>query len=289
MRMLIAVRGTRHSQATLQLSAYVLEACRDCDPPTVMTVIAQGSDRRRADATLARAADQLALSGAEVHTLAAQGSPAREIVREAGHGGYHVVVVGEGPPDRRSACLSRRSTTWRVVEEAPCSVLIAKGRISPIRRILLCDSGAHDSSALGDFTARLANALGGDEEVTVLHVMSQMGAGPGVEGHQLQADVNELIAEHTPEGDLLERDLEVLDQPGVRPRPLVRRGLVVDEILAEARKGLYDLVIIGAHRGQGWQRFLLDDLAFKIAAGLDRPVLVARVRVPQLVAQALAG
>jgi nucleotide-binding universal stress UspA family protein len=289
MRMLIAIRGTRHSQATLQLSAYALEACRDCKAPTVMTVMAGGSDRRRADAILAKAADQLALSGGEVHTLVVQGSPVREITREASSGGYHLVVVGERPPDRHPARLSRRSTTWHIVEQAPCSVLIAKGRISPIRRILLCDSGAHDSPALGDFTARLANAMGSDEEVTVLHVMSQMGAGPGVEGRQLRADVNELIAERTPEGELLERDLAVLDQSGVRPRPLVRRGLVVDEILAEARNGLYDLVIIGAHRGQGWQRFLLDDLAFKIAAGLDRPVLIARVRVPELVDKTPAG
>jgi nucleotide-binding universal stress UspA family protein len=281
MRMLIAIRGTRHSQGTLQLSAYVLEACRTCEAPTVMTVMAQGSERRRADAILASAVDRLALSGLEIHTLAAQGSPVGEIVREASNGGYHLVIVGEQPPERHPARLSRRSTTWRVVEEAPCSVLIAKGRMSPIRRILLCDSGAHDTPALGDFTARLTTALGGDEEVTVLHVMSQIGAGPGVEGRQLRADVSELIAERSPEGELLERDLEVLDQPGIRPRPLVRRGLVVDEILAEARIGLYDLVIIGAHRGQGWQRYLLDDLAFKIAAGLDRPVLVARLRVAE--------
>jgi nucleotide-binding universal stress UspA family protein len=273
MRMLIAIRGTRRSQATLQLCAYVLEACRHCEKPTVMTVIARDSDRRRADAILAGAKERLALCGEEIHTLVAVGQPAREIVREASTGGYQVVVIGEPQSDRYPAHLSRRSTTWRVVEGAACSALIAKGRISPIRRILLCDSGAHDSPALGDFTARLADSFGGDEEVTVLHVMSQIGAGPGVEGHQLQVGADE----HTPEGELLERDLEALDKPGVRPRPLVRRGLVVDEILDEARSGPHDLIIIGAHRGRGWQRFLLEDLAFKIAEGADRPVLVARV------------
>ena len=39
---------------------------------------------------------------------------------------------------------------------------------------------------------------------------------------------------------------------------------------------VYDLVVIGAHREQGWQRFLLDDLAQKILAHIDRPVLVVR-------------
>jgi len=39
---------------------------------------------------------------------------------------------------------------------------------------------------------------------------------------------------------------------------------------------MYDLVVIGAHRDEGWQRFLLDDLARKIVVRLDRPVLVLR-------------
>jgi nucleotide-binding universal stress UspA family protein len=50
----------------------------------------------------------------------------------------------------------------------------------------------------------------------------------------------------------------------------------VDEILAEARSGDYDLVVIGAHRGAGWERLLLDDLAHQIIEQMDRPVLVVR-------------
>jgi nucleotide-binding universal stress UspA family protein len=56
----------------------------------------------------------------------------------------------------------------------------------------------------------------------------------------------------------------------------VRHGLVVDEILAEAQRGDYDLVVIGAYRSEGWQRILLDDQAHKIIVQLDRPVLVVR-------------
>jgi nucleotide-binding universal stress UspA family protein len=103
-----------------------------------------------------------------------------------------------------------------------------------------------------------------------------MSAGPGVRGQQLRAGVAELITEHTPEGKLLEADMEILEQPGITPRRIVRRGLVVDEILAEAKAGDYDLVVIGAHRDEGWQRFLLDDLARKIVVRPDRPVLVLR-------------
>jgi nucleotide-binding universal stress UspA family protein len=57
---------------------------------------------------------------------------------------------------------------------------------------------------------------------------------------------------------------------------MVRHGLVVEEILAEAQCGDYDLVVIGAHRGEGWRRILLDDLAHEIINYVDRPILVVR-------------
>jgi nucleotide-binding universal stress UspA family protein len=106
--------------------------------------------------------------------------------------------------------------------------------------------------------------------------MSQITAGPGASGEQLQADAEELIQNHAPEGQLLERDIQILEQLNLHPRPKVRHGLVVDEILTEARDGDYDLVVIGAHRGEGWRRILLDDLAHQIIGQLDRPVLVVR-------------
>jgi nucleotide-binding universal stress UspA family protein len=103
-----------------------------------------------------------------------------------------------------------------------------------------------------------------------------MGAGPGIDGHQLRADADALILEQAPEGELLGRDLQALRNKGYPCIPKVRHGLVVEEVLAEARMGDYDLVIIGAHRGTGWRRILLDDIAHQIVVGLDRPVLVVR-------------
>jgi nucleotide-binding universal stress UspA family protein len=106
--------------------------------------------------------------------------------------------------------------------------------------------------------------------------MSQMTAQPGIQGRQLRADAEELIAENSPEGKLLQQDIRSLSRSGIQPRPRVRHGLVVDEILAEARAGDYDLVIIGARHANGPQYILLDDLAQRIVSRLDRAVLVVR-------------
>jgi nucleotide-binding universal stress UspA family protein len=74
----------------------------------------------------------------------------------------------------------------------------------------------------------------------------------------------------------LARDVQGLDQLNIHPRPKVRHGLVVDEILAESQSQHYDLIVIGAHRGEGWHRILLDDLTRQIIQKADRPVFVAR-------------
>ena len=62
----------------------------------------------------------------------------------------------------------------------------------------------------------------------------------------------------------------------VHPIPKIRHGLVLDEILREAQNGDYDLVVIGSHRYDGLQGYLLDNLARKLIARLDRSVLVLK-------------
>jgi len=276
MRILIATDGSPHTEDTLRLGAQL--ARRADEPPTVLTVIKHMADcpSVSADAILARARKLLEAQVSSVRTKVRVGSPVEEIIREAQEGNYGLLIVGQRRARNRMTLCLLGSTAMRVAARAPCPVIVAKGQVGPIRRILLCDSGVESPSVLSRFTARLADLLEGEEEVTILHVMSQMSAGPGVSGKQLRASVEELIKEHAPEGELLEQGLQVLKRPGIHPHPKVRHGLVVDEILQDAQSGDYDLVVIGAHRGERWQRILLDDLASKILARLDRPVLVVR-------------
>jgi nucleotide-binding universal stress UspA family protein len=199
-----------------------------------------------------------------------------QILQEVEENGYDLVIVGErlriGGRLRRFLGSASRT----VAEQASCPVLVAKGPVRSFRHLLLCDGGAASPPLLDRFMAQLPWMLDAEEEITVLHVMSQMSAGPGVHGEQLRADVEALMAERAPEGDLLEHDLEVLERSNLHARAKVRHGLVVDEILEEARGGDYDLVIIGAHPNEGWRRILLDDLAHRLLVRLNRPVLVVR-------------
>lgn len=287
MRILIAIDGSSQAKAVLSLGAYLARSGLAGQPPVLLTVARHDKDRAQAERLLAGARQTLPFNGVEGKVRV--GRPDYEILNEAQENRYDMLLIGEGwRPRRFLARAADRLTAARVAERAPCPVLVVLGRGQPlgverpIRRILLCDSGARSTlNATGGeappvhrFTTRLAEWLGGEEEVTVLHVMSQLSAGPGVRGQQLRANADELVAGHTPEGKLIEQDVQALNRPGLHPQAKVRHGLVVEEILEEARSGDYDLVIIGAHQETGWQRFLLDDLAHQILLSADRNVLV---------------
>lgn len=279
MKILIATGGSSHSEKALRFGAQIVQHAGET--PTVLTVVRRKQDLGQAEAVLQRARYLLA-DIPKLETRARVGRPAEQIIAEAKEGHFDLVIVGE----RHSHALKARmlgSTSIHVVEHAACPVIIAKGvivndpeEIRPIQRILLCDSGALIPSLLSRFTAQLADILQGEEEITCLHVMSQITAWPGVPDQDLQASAEKLIEEQRPEGEWLASDLQVLAHPGVYAQAKVRHGGVVEEILAESEENDYDLVVIGAHREAGWQRVLLEDITREIIKRVERPVLVVR-------------
>jgi nucleotide-binding universal stress UspA family protein len=273
MRLLVASGGSLYSDLALQLAGLIAANARIA--PTLLTVVRRPGEGAGGAPIRERARRVVGPAAEDWRVVVRSGDPGEEITAEARGGQYDLVIVGQRP---RHFFMSRflGSTSAHVVEHAPCPVIVAKGEIRPIRHILLCDSGAESKALLTRFISQVAALAQDDSEVTVLHVMSQITAGPGVNGMELKAEAEQLMREHTPEGLLLEEDVRSLSLQRLRPRAKVRHGLVIEEILAEAHDEPYDLVVIGAHRGDGWQRFLLDDIARQYVVQVNRPVLVLR-------------
>lgn len=270
---LIATDGTPRADMALHQGGYIAEAANVL--VTLLTVITNESGRVQADAILARAASLLP-AFLEPETRIRVGLPAEQIGREATwlqKEGENVLLILGGRAHHGLAKRILAPTVERVLQQMPCPVLIMRDRPRPLKRLLLCESG-REPSLLQWFMAQLSPILAAAEVLTVLHVMSQMAAGPGVPGWALRANAGELMEEHTPEGRLLEEDLARLERLPVHVEAKVRHGLVVKEIVKEAGSGDHDLVVIGAHRGSRWERFLLDDLAQGIIDHVDRSVLV---------------
>ena len=271
MRILIATGGSSHSDEAVSLGATLISATSS--PATILTVIKHERERFQADLILERSRALLDSAHPAPETKIRVGHAAEEILAEA-KGPYDMIIMGTWP---KRNLLNRllAPTTERVLTQAPCPVLIVKDKARAIRHILLCTSGADSPSLPGRFTARLATILDGDLRITLLHVMSQISADPGVsESWQLHATAEELMGKPTPEGRLLREDIRALEKASAYVQPRILHGTIVDEILKEAKRNDYDLIVIGAHRRVGWQRFLLDDLTHQIVAQADRSVLV---------------
>jgi nucleotide-binding universal stress UspA family protein len=281
MKILVATGGSAHSDKAV-LSGAEFAGATD-SALTVLTVIKEPKRHAEGQAIVDRAValarqvyDERGLAGAEVQidTKIRVGHAAEEIVREAIEGSFDLVVVGTWPKQSLLNYLLA-PTTERVIMQAPCPVLVAKGRLATLQHALLCVSGVGSPTKATRFLADLVSRMSRELNITVLHVMSQISAGPVIhEDWQLQASAERLMQADTPEGRWLRDEVETLKQTGARVQAKVRHGPVVDEVLSEALGGGCDLLIIGAHRQAGWQRYLLDDLAHQIVARAERPVLV---------------
>ena len=273
MRVLLATGGP--GQTEIGIRQLILLAETTSVKPTVLTVIKHAEEQQEGKEILSHAAELLDPVIDKVQYKVRIGQPWEEIVREGETGNYDLIMMGQ----RQSRPLLTRIrglVTQKVVARTSLPVLIAKVEARPLRRILICDSGAHSPSLLKLFRMHLPTILAGATDITVLHVMSQISAAPGIRGEDLQSTAEELMRAGTPEGAILVNDLAYLGGMNLQPQAKVRHGLVVDEIATEARSDEYDLVVIGAHRDEGLPRFLLDDLAHELVLDVERAILVVR-------------
>ncbi len=272
MRILSVLYDNSLSQAALQFGSYLSH--KNCSPLTVLTVLSNFKLRPKADQLLDAAREMT--EPRKLITVLRFGNPIKEIVAETRTGRYELVIIAEEPQQKQISPPHGKNISSMLINQIEVPVLFVKGEVRDLHKILLCDSGGDETGALSRFTTKFTECLEADRQITVLHVMSQISSSPGAADWPLLAGAEQLIRELTPEGVLLERDLQVLKQKVHPVIPKIRHGFVIDEILSEAREGDYDLLVIGAHRKERWQRLLLEDIAQELLRRADRPVLVVK-------------
>jgi nucleotide-binding universal stress UspA family protein len=264
--------GSSHSEQSARFAAYLLKA-----PENQVTLFGAIENEREAgmikhslDLLFAR----LRPARSEITIKTARGHAAEEILTEAEDGDYDLIVIGS----RGRRGLTRfllGSTSMRVAQYAPCSVLVVKKLSEEIRRILVCTAGGEPGLRNVRFAVAVSAAT--EADMTVLHVMSQIALSEDSDLYDLEASAEELIAHGTREGKHLQAALDLMRAAGARGEVKVRHGLVLDEIDAEERDGGYDMVVVGAHYvPEGVSRLLLDNLTLHALEVLDTAVLVVR-------------
>ncbi|MER3513995.1 MAG: hypothetical protein C4310_06050 [Chloroflexota bacterium] len=223
--------------------------------PTLLTTEEAGGM-----ALLEQASSQLYADGATfpaARRLVRRGSSEEVITAESWERKYDLIIVA--PAGRRGlARLLYGSRVANVVRAVATSVLIARQTPEVLRRILVGVTGSEHSAVDVRVAARLAQAFGA--EVTVLHVVSQVPLiFTGLA--EMRHDLERFLEMDAPVAQQLKRAREVLDAYGIPNRIELREGLVRDEIVDEVVEGRHDLLVVGAHVGEGMAGLLLDDIA----------------------------
>lgn len=230
------------------------------------TLLLPGSRRRAMD----QATQLLALPAAQVDQVGRPGLVEYVLPDVARRVDADLVVVGRlGSADRLTSGL----IAHLVAKRTPASVLIARGRPSRLRRILVCTEGERHGLDNFERAAQIAAAF--QARLDVLHVVDRMGLTDAAR-REVEDDLRDFIHSDAPEAAHL-RDLQGrLGERGLEGEILVRAGLVVDEVVDAVREGGHDLLVIGAHDIAAPGAALYEDFASLILRASPVSTLVVR-------------
>ena len=183
-----------------------------------------------------------------------------------------LLVIGAFSDRGAGSVSAIGATAQRVVQHAPTSVLLTKGRSAKIHRILACV--AEDDDVSVDVAAGLARAL--DVQLELFHVVpfspTAHAAFPGEETISLDTVLAQGNRLSVAAKDWVER---LARQGFARDAIVIRRGGAPEAILERLHKGEYDLVVVGSRSDPG---HFLGSVANAVVRFAEQSVLVVRTR-----------
>jgi nucleotide-binding universal stress UspA family protein len=191
------------------------------------------------------------------------GNPVEEIVIEANSMKADLVAIGAFGKSHRFLGRIAGSTITRLSRIIPIPLLVARNVSNEFNKILVCTSGEPPALENLSIAAKFLSRIHAD--IYLLHVMSQIALRLESSSDDLLNNAEAAMMRESLEGLHLKKAIQVLRENGVQSNvyPLLKHGLVVDEVLSEIKKGKFDLLVIGRHFHQShvqWVDMLLEDI-----------------------------
>lgn len=271
MRWLISTDGSSRAQVAAR---FVIHFLRPEEDEVTLLGIADGD----AEATIAASIEMLRVSFGTIPTqiLIKSGNMA-EVIEQIAREQTFDVALYASRGRRGLTKLLFGSVAAELGHEISCSLLVVRGAPSPIKRILICTTLDENQMAPITLGGQFAQRV--QARVTVLHVMSQIPLIEDAPEDPLKMTAEEAIEKQTREGQRFTQILAHFAAQNITAQPVIRHGLVVDEVLAEVLEGDYDLLVLGAHAysiRSRFQSFLVEDVTNAILLNTRCPVLIAR-------------
>ena len=235
--------------------------------------------KARSAKTLKRAKQQLALLNIKGTARIEEGEVASVILKRAPDRNGLLVVGTKGLNALDRFLLGSVST--KLIEHAPCPVLIVKGEAVPLRRIILATDGSAASAKALEFVLSTfqPDRSSGDTErapidVSVIHVRIPSPLAPVT----VKSTVPWLKYPGLKEvgGKLVEQSVEKLIQAGFSAQPLRPIGKPAEGIMQAASKQHADLIVMGAKGLGAIDRFLLGSVSTRVVQHANCAVLIVR-------------
>lgn len=239
---------------------------------TLLGIVEREERRAAVERAVQEAQSQLEAKGI-AHAVVLREGVARQVIAAEALPEHHIVVIGplERPAWRRWV---EGSSLRRVMPGLGTPLLYAPTAHCQLERILLCTGALEYADSAECWALNIARRLGA--AVTVLHV-----AEPVLYHYPTSEPVKtnwkELLQTDTVQARHLRALLERAHAIGVRTMIRIRQGTVVHEIVAEARRGQYDLIVMGSkHSARSLRRLYLPDVTAEVMESLNLPVLAVR-------------
>lgn len=276
MRFLICSDGMPAADDATRIGGLLAVACNA--EVTLLGIAEKPVDEQPLREAVETQAEALRKQNIPVQVIIGSGEPVQEIVQRTTGEPFELVVIGSRR--RRTTGLYWRSQkTYEVIKSIPAPVLVAVGEVKQLKRFLICTGGKQYISGALELTGKLAAAA--RAKVTLLHVMAEPPA-MYADLVRMEDDAERLLSSTSELSLALHRQKEDLEKLGAEVEVRVRHGLVINQIMAEARDGAHDVIVTGSSQGRGWVRhYTMGDVTRSIVNRSDIPVLVARP-VPHL-------
>jgi nucleotide-binding universal stress UspA family protein len=201
-----------------------------------------------------------------------RGNIVDEIIQETHENDYDMVVIGENA-EFGLIDLLLQPIPHRIAVKSYTSVLVVKGNVSQLNRILICTSGNPPNRSVIEVGARLAQDA--KANVRLLHVTNPVPAMyTGM--RTMEESLSNLLKSGTPVANHLNWGVSVFKEYGVTADLILRQGIVVDEIIEEASDN-YDLIVIGAKpEGESIRQLLIAQVMPEIVDRSPCSVLIVR-------------
>lgn len=200
------------------------------------------------------------------------GYPDEEVLQYVAKHPVDLLVIGAFQDRGAGPLTAIGPTAQRIVQHAPTSVLVTKGRTAQFRRLLAC--AALDDSVAVEVAAELAHAL--NAELELLHVVPASAASYLAPADVESISLEEVMSQGSRLSSAARGWITSLAAQGYdRDAIIVRRGNVPETILDHVHHNDYDLIITGSQSGAG---HFLGSVANAVVRFAEQSVLIVRTR-----------